>query len=402
MILRSLWIVATPYKHHRYISRSSKSFFFGNISMMLVCVSFAEYSLFHRALPKSKSLGISPSQNDWVKMTGFLVQGGEDPSDAFTCRSFFAKKALIIRLFCGKWPIKIRHPMGLRHPVLGWFWLFSTSLWRMTSSCVKMQYRARGMTHSYVMYVIHIWHDSFMCCITHSCVTWLTYTWHDFLWDMTHSYVTWLIHLWYDSFMCGMTDSCVTWLIHVWYDFIWDMTHSYVTWLIHMWHDSFICGMTHSCVIWLIHMRHDTFMCDMTHSYMTWLIHMWHDSFIRDTFICDMTLQDSWLIHVWHDSFSYGAWLIHVWHNSCIRDKTHPCVTWLAHVAYEWAMSHVTHINEWWVPNLIPTDPRVLHFVWMSHVAHVWVTIQVTHMNGHTPYPYLPRVLHSYEWVMSH
>jgi len=28
----------------------------------------------------------------------------------------FAKEPLIIELFCGKWPMKIRHPMGLRHP----------------------------------------------------------------------------------------------------------------------------------------------------------------------------------------------------------------------------------------------------------------------------------------------
>jgi len=46
------------------------------------------------------------------------LQGGEDPQDAFSCRSFFAKEPLIIGLFCGKWPIKIRHPMGLRHPEL--------------------------------------------------------------------------------------------------------------------------------------------------------------------------------------------------------------------------------------------------------------------------------------------
>ena len=32
-------------------------------------------------------------------------------------RSFSTKEPLIIRLFCGKWPIKIRHSMDLRHPV---------------------------------------------------------------------------------------------------------------------------------------------------------------------------------------------------------------------------------------------------------------------------------------------
>ena len=33
-------------------------------------------------------------------------------------RSFSAKEPPIIGLFCGKWPVKIRHPVGLRHPVM--------------------------------------------------------------------------------------------------------------------------------------------------------------------------------------------------------------------------------------------------------------------------------------------
>jgi len=30
------------------------------------------------------------------------IQGGEDPLDALSCRSFFAKEPLITGLFCGK------------------------------------------------------------------------------------------------------------------------------------------------------------------------------------------------------------------------------------------------------------------------------------------------------------
>jgi len=39
------------------------------------------------------------------------------PVGCLICRSFFSKEPLIIGLFCGKWPVKIRHAMGLRLPV---------------------------------------------------------------------------------------------------------------------------------------------------------------------------------------------------------------------------------------------------------------------------------------------
>ena len=48
--------------------------------------------------------------------TQHVVQGGEDSQDALSCRSFSAKEPPIIGLFCGKWPMKTRHPMTLRHP----------------------------------------------------------------------------------------------------------------------------------------------------------------------------------------------------------------------------------------------------------------------------------------------
>ena len=45
------------------------------------------------------------------------LQGDEDALDALRCRLFSAKEPLIIGLFCGKWPVKIRHPTSLRHAV---------------------------------------------------------------------------------------------------------------------------------------------------------------------------------------------------------------------------------------------------------------------------------------------
>ena len=45
------------------------------------------------------------------------IQVGEDSYNPLSCRSFSTKEPLNIGHFCGKWPIKIRDPMSLRHPV---------------------------------------------------------------------------------------------------------------------------------------------------------------------------------------------------------------------------------------------------------------------------------------------
>jgi len=44
--------------------------------------------------------------------------GWRRPIGCLSCRSFFAKDPLIIGFFCGKWPVKIRPPVGLRRPML--------------------------------------------------------------------------------------------------------------------------------------------------------------------------------------------------------------------------------------------------------------------------------------------
>jgi len=47
-----------------------------------------------------------------------MLQGGKNAQNAFCRRSLSVKEPRIIGLFCGKWSVKIRHPMHLRHPVM--------------------------------------------------------------------------------------------------------------------------------------------------------------------------------------------------------------------------------------------------------------------------------------------
>jgi len=72
-----------------------------------------------------------------------MVQG------AFSCRSLFAKEPLIVGLFCGKWPMNIRHPMtplslqdGVKRHVL-----WGKSHGGRKESCDEERVRVSGKSH---------------------------------------------------------------------------------------------------------------------------------------------------------------------------------------------------------------------------------------------------------------
>jgi len=76
--------------------------------------------------------------------------------------SLFAKEPLIIGLFCGKWPLKIRHPMGLHHPIaniaVSWFLSRLLRIFESAVPCLPAEISQRStLQQFYISKLAVIW-----------------------------------------------------------------------------------------------------------------------------------------------------------------------------------------------------------------------------------------------------
>jgi len=189
----------------------------------------------------------------------------EDARNAFSCRSLFANEPLIIGLFCGKWPVMIRHPMHLRHPVLTisfWCRCVCVSGWKPVCMCVYS-------VCIYICVYVYVYIDMYiyMYIYVHTyiyiyiCVCIYMYI---YMHMYTHAYS--FIYIYFISpktiSLHAILESCAPWLIQVCCDsFMRDMTHSYVPCLIHVSHDIYMYKYIDYICMYMIYIYVHIYIC---------------------------------------------------------------------------------------------------------------------------------------------
>jgi len=118
-------------------------------------------------------------------------------------------------------------------------------------------------------------------------------------------------------------------------------SNSYVTGLIHMWHELCFTSMTCICATWFSCIR------DRTHPFVTWIMSDIDDIHMsQDPPICDMShVLHRWHAYVRHEFHSYVTGLIYMWHESCLTLMTFICHRTNPYVT--WPMPHIDDMHMW-------------------------------------------------------
>jgi len=300
------------------------------------------------------------------------IQGGEDPYDALSCRSLSAKAPVIIGFFCGKWPVKIRHPMGLGTSVKNV--IHHTHIW---------------ISHDLYQWVKSYTNESYLICrkvrkkVIHTYEQVMTYTMSHVLYecvrfDMGVLRLIGMCHVLYEWVMSEREKPKTTWAAveKRWrIDQMTSQGHSELMPASRHTYEWVMSYINASCLVWMSHVARMNESCQGHSELMPASCHTyeWVMSHINESCLV-------WMSHVTRMNESFQG------HSESMPQS---CLLRMSHVprmnesdhTYEWVMSRMNepyHTHEWVMSGPQRVDASVKSHVspmnescliWTSHVS---------------------------------